>query len=297
MDIIVEIGTLEQQGLIRQELRMFEICCEEIPGLSVLEKVVVPLDFDKTVNDLEGFSSYVSDRGRHIGIARIVEKNGRFVIVINPVVYTGKNDSHIRYFYFFHELMHVLNGVDVKPRDDESTVISRKRVNLAIFFDEYCANRSALEVHSRFFPSPSFVFKRRLIFDFNSYLTFLVDDSEYYSIFCELIWNFRTRKIDVNSFLRNVKEPFDQVLKTVAYVFAYIDSCPHFAKREGFLVDNSNFVNYKTLALIDYVRGKFAANDFDVSDGLDLMEDFMTNFGMRFDDLGDGGEYLHVLDI
>lgn len=230
-------------------------------------------------------------------MARIVKKDESYTIVISPIVYMGKNDSHIRYLLFFHEMIHILNGIDTEAKDDDSPVVARNKVNLAVFLDEYCANRSALEIHRDAIPSPSFAFKRRIVADFNGFLNYLVDDSIYYDLFKSEIWNFCIYEIDVEEFLQRIHEPFDQVLKTVAYVFAYMDACPYFAKRESYLITNSKFVNDKTLSLFEYVSGKYANKDFDIDDGLDLMGDFMTNFGMRFEDIGGGQEYLHVLDI
>ncbi len=296
MEIVVEIGTTDQKKLINKELIMFEELFKSYPRFKVLKKIIIAADMDKTVSELQG-SSYVSQRGRHTAMARIVKKGDDWFIVFNPMLYTEGHDHYTRYLTYFHEIMHVLNGIDVEPRRDESTFASRKRVNLAIFFDEYFANRDALKLHKNTLPSTSFAFKRYVINDFNNFLNSLVDDSVYYDLFKKEIWSFRIHRLDVLGFLRRVKEPFDQVIKCVAYCFAYIDVCSHFAKKEVFLINNSKFVNDKTMALIAYVREKYESNDIELDDGLDLMVEFMTNFGMRFDDLGGGREYLNVLDI
>ena len=47
---------------------------------------------------------------------------------------------------------------------------------------------------------------------------------------------------------------------------------------------------------MDFFKIKHQEQIYDIQDDLDLIIDFMTNFGMKFEDTPEG-TYCHVLDI
>jgi antitoxin component HigA of HigAB toxin-antitoxin module len=61
-------------------------------------------------------------------------------------------------------------------------------------------------------------------------------------------------------------------------------------------LSKSKFLNGKTLKLLAFLKTKYEKKSFDLKDGVDLVADFMENFGMRFEDRPQQ-PYCHVLDI
>ena len=72
MEIIVEIGTNQQKELICQELETVRTMIEtlSLPSQQI-SKLIVPANFDETVNSLQGSNNYRSERG-NLAVAKNV---------------------------------------------------------------------------------------------------------------------------------------------------------------------------------------------------------------------------------
>jgi len=108
LDINIEIGTPEQQELIRQEMELFKKVVEQTDPPLYISKVIVPIDFDAKVNKLQGTTTYESVRGV-MAVAKIVNLGDSIAVVISPHLYTENHDSQTRLFIYTHEIFHVAN--------------------------------------------------------------------------------------------------------------------------------------------------------------------------------------------
>ena len=145
------------------------------------------------------------------------------------------------------------------------------------------------------FPSKSPLYKRTLSSAFKSQAKCLLDNRIYYDKIRSEILKFRVYIADISGFLCTWQRIADQAIKDVVYCYAYMDYIPR-NKRFEPILQKSKFINMKTFSLIEFIRTKYSNNEFDLIEGLPLIRDFMTNFGVKFEDVP-GGEYCHVLDI
>lgn len=294
MEILVEIGNNKQQKIIANEFKVIETILNRFKPPLNIEKVIVPLDFIKTVNQIQNISSFNSDRGQEqIVLAKTIELNNSCILVFSPNIYTKGWDNQMRMSLYLHELMHAINHRRIPKPITKSLSYNRLFMNLYILYDEYYANRESFEVIDRVYPNKSKIFDDFIQGNFKSFLQSLIDNKYYEKIKSEISL-FRIHG-NIDSFLKEVHDIFDAAAKNIMYVYSYIDHFD-FAKSQENLINNSNFINKKTKCLIDFYRSKYLKNEFDLISGIDLMEDFLTNFGMRFEDRKDG-EYCYVLDI
>lgn len=294
LDIFVEIGTLEQQRLIANELKKIETILNIFKPPLNLEKVIVPHDFIKAVNQIENINSFNSDRGQEqIVLAKTIELNGSCILIISSILYTEGWDNQMRMSLYIHELMHVINHIRIPKTITKSLSYNRLFSNLYILYDEYYVNRKSFEIIDSIYPEKSNVFDKFIQGNFKSFLQSLVDNKYYEKIQSE-INQFRIHG-SIDMFLKEVPDIFDAAAKAIIYSYSYIDFYD-FAKNQENLINKSKFMNNKTKYLIDFYRSKYLKDDFDLISGVDLMDDFLTNFGMKFEDI-EGGENCYVLDI
>jgi len=129
----------------------------------------------------------------------------------------------------------------------------------------------------------------------NSVLGFasLINDPQNYAFIKSEVESFRWHG-DVTIFQKNISEYFDNISKSIVHTFSLLDHDPSVMKIAD--ITRSPFINEKTLSLMHYFKDKYQADIFDVHDGVNLIKDFVENFGMKYEDRA-LGMYLHVLDI
>jgi len=210
------------------------------------------------------------------------------MIVISPDLYTGHYDIYQRFFVYLHEIYHVLNRKQIQEPSTPSISEMIYFTNLCSLFDEYVANRDALRVLETVF-----VEKRKDIFqsierDLNAFILILQDE-RFVEDIEEKLQQFQIYE-DLPKFLQNIRKDFSEISLTTVFVFSILD---HFPRFERYLpaVQTSDFVNRETLALMNYFRQKYEQRNFDLRDGLKVMDGFMANFGTRFDDALEVGTY------
>jgi len=191
-----------------------------------------------------------------------------------------------------HEIAHVSNKQ--KFPDTSSDSYSRQIYlgNIYTLFDEYVADRLASEIIDNLLPSKTDHWKA---FIQNNAVGFtsLINDVQHCTTIKSEIESFRTHA-DIMLFLENTCPIFDNVALSIVHAFSLADHDPHAIKLTDLML--SPFVNERTLALMRFFKDKYQERIFDVHDGISLIIDFMTNFGMKFEDIPQGG-YCHVLDI
>lgn len=293
MEIIVETGTQQQKEEIREELS----CIEQIAGVvsppPPIKQLIVPADFDGKVNELQGTNDYKSRRGQ-VAVAKNIEIEDGISLVFSPYLYTKEYDYHIRLFIYIHELIHAFNRERFPKHKTESKSAMQNIINIYILFDEYDADRKTLKIIDENIPSKSILYKRSMYKDLKSHIRSLVDSPVYYQKIRRDIFNFRSHG-NVTLFLENVHPYYDEVSKAIVHIYPFIDHLPKLKNLQS-LLSKSQFINNTTLKLIDFFRAKHESTDPDLLDGLDLMDSFMANFGMKFEDRPEG-LYCHVLDI
>lgn len=293
LNISVEIGSEEQADYITNELSVINKIAELLDPSPTLTQIIVPADFDKKVNEIQNTTEFTSQRGQ-IVVAKIIETSEGISIVFSPYLYTAAFDMYMRLFTYFHELRHAFNRSIFPFPLKKSVSFYQNAHNLYTLYDEYSANRWAFEVLHNFYHSTSFHFKKSMIKDLEGHINSLVENDCYYDKIKEEISSFRYHG-DISYFIEVTNPFFDEVSKSLIYAYAYIDYCPRLSR---FLetIKKSYFHNDRSHHLIEFYREKYRNKEVDLFDGIELIDQFMTNFGMKFEDV-DGGLYCHVLDI
>lgn len=296
MEIIVEIGTKEQQELIKAELEVLRtISKHPKPPISICA-AIVPADFDKKVNELQKTTNYESSRANHRAVAITITNQEGTYLVFSPLLYTQMCDNFIRLQYYIHEFLHVVNKRDFSPFKEKKVSGSERTYleNLYILFDEYDVDRKSLKIISNLFPQ----LKSRQMRNSSRYIKEMIrplmnNEAHYNPIRSEIV-RFRIHG-EARKFLGRITPHFDEVSKILIHSYAIIDHYPKFSRFFPFL-HRSKFVNKRFHSLIEYYRTKYDNQDPDLLDGINFMSDFMENFGIKFTDTPEG-LYCKVNDI
>jgi len=296
VEIVVEIGTPEQNELIRLELRLFSevVRRSELPLEIVL--VVVPSDFDKKVNELQSTSTYRSIRG--VGdlpiatLAKVMELPDGVAIVLSPLLFAECHDAQTRCFVYLHEIAHAVHKKTFPQLDEDYSSTGIYLGNIYRLFDEYSANRFAFGLIDGVFPSKGALWQAFIDDDIAGFVT-IINDPKYYSTIKNEILAFRFHG-DVTKFTERIHPSLSEVALSTAHLYSIFDHYPSTGAQADLV--NSKFVNEKARGLIGYFKMKHEHDECNLNDGLDLIAEFMTNFGMRFEDTPQG-MYTHVLDI
>lgn len=293
MDIIVEIGTNEQNQLIRKELEIIQNVYSSFKLPNPLKQIVVPDNFDTKVNEIQGTSDYSSKREATIAVAKNIVKDEGIFLIFSKDLFTIFHDNFTRLHMYLHELLHAYNTIRLPKFNSEPPSERQYLSNLCTLFDEYYANRMAFEIIHKLYPKTSFRYKRNNYHHLKGFIE-SIKELNYYTKIRSEIFSFRKHG-NVEVFLQNIHPYFDGVSKSIIYVYSYIDCSQKLKKFEKSILE-SKFVNERTASLMDFFRLKYDNNDFDLLDGKNLIVAFMENFGMKFEDTPDG-LYCRVVDI
>jgi hypothetical protein len=278
LEIIVEVGTDEQKDLIKSEISSIYGSLAENELAIKLHQIIVPLNFDNTVRELSGDKSYTAFRG-HVALAKTIDVSQGASIVYSPLLYNEQFDYQVRTIWYMHELFHVIN----KSRFPAIKTISLSRKtyidNMNVFFDEYYVHRISFEIADEIANPKTYFLKKFIGSTFAGHVKSLLK-YDYYLKLKEQIFLFRFNG-NVRKFLDHVNPYFDEASKDIVYAYSFIDHFPKLKRIEPALI-NSKMVNNKTVALIEFYREKYEMNNFNLEDGLEIIEDYMTNFGIRF---------------
>jgi hypothetical protein len=291
LEIIIEIGTQEQQAQIRQELAFLEgIVGHTNPPLNI-SQVVIPSDFDAKVNELQGTTTYESKRIVR-AVAKIVDIGNSIVVVLSPLLYMENHDTQTRMVILLHEIMHVSNKRRFPTISSDSCQRQTYLSNLYILYDEYVADRLAFKIMDDLFQEKTKCWKAFVLNEATGF-TSLINDPQHYNAIRSEIVSFRTHA-DVALYLKNIYPSFDNVALSIVHTISLADHDPHAIQITD--LRESPFVNEKTMALMRFFKDKYQENAFNVNDGIGLIIDFMTNFGVKYEDTPQG-TYCHVLNI
>jgi hypothetical protein len=303
-DIIIEIGTEVEKGLIHSELNYFlNLLGEKIITEINLTCICVPFNFDNKVNELQQTKSYQSSRGSHLALAKIIdaEDNNNYII-LSPYLYTDIFNSHIRFHIISHEIYHLINRTRFEIPEYDGTARIRYIATMMTLYDEYSANRFSHKLINAMLdaekdPKITEFISNYFYAMYKGHLEPLQDSSKYYDVFIREINAFRLHG-DIMRFLKNVSDLFDEVSKNIIYLFSYADEF-NFIYDEFKNIKSVNFLNENTYQLMQTYQEwypKKKSFDSDIETSIDKIKAFVCNFGMLFEDT-ENGEYCHVLDI
>lgn len=292
MEIIVEIGTPENQEQIREELMLFSLVVSRSNNLVNISKVIVPKNFDAKVNELHGTLDYKSNRGI-IALARNVNLGDSDAIVLSPHLYTSAYcDAQVRLYLSLHEMAHTINRKLFPQLSSNSGSEGIYLENLYTLFDEYVADRFALALFDDVISTKTTRWNT-FISEFALGFASLINNSQYYTNIRNAIESFRQHG-DSGLFLKEIHEDFHSVVISISHAFAISDHDSQILSPAVLL--QSHFVNEKTVALMNFFKVKYQEQAYDINDGFDLIIEFMTNFGMKFKNVPEG-TWCQVLDI
>jgi len=293
MKMAIEVGTADQRNIIENELRLVQTIIGGFEPAINIGQVIVPADFDQKVNELQNTDYYKSVRGV-VALAKILEIEDGIAMILSPRIYTAEWDIQTRLFIYLHEILHVANKKQIPRPEIKSPSLSLYFENIYRLFDEYAADRQALELIDKLFPLKTDRMRCSIDSNVDGFIR-IINNQQYYAQIAERIASFRIRDSDVTEFLENTHDSFSEVAMSIAHLYSYIDNYPDY---QGKVADlhSSRFVNNKTYALIDFFRKKYGEKRPELGEGLNLVKEFMLNFGMRFEDTPEG-LYCHVLDI
>lgn len=295
MEIIIEVGNEAIQEYIRHELGFVDKIAESLK-LNV-SRIIIPGDFQAKVNEYQGRDDYKVQRGVENAqvtvAAKIIEDGDNITILLSPYIfYLQSFDTMVRCFLMVHELMHVVNKGYFLEIPKGSFALENYLGNLYIMFDEYTADRYAYSMIEGAFEPHTEAWE---LYNQDGVLGYLnpTSDPRYYEHILSEIKKFRYHA-DVNRYWKSIWETVHVVSISIVHGFArYHEHLENYKKLE---IPSTKFINEKTFALMDYFKTKYKTQNYDLNDGIGLMEEYLTNFGVRFEDRPEGG-WMQVLDI
>lgn len=296
MEIIIELSDENIQKQIKEELEYLLIIAESIePPLSI-HQILVPMDFEAKIRELTKEDNYKFQRGLENAqvtvAAKIIESKYGIIIVVSPFLYLPTFDTMIRCFILTHEFTHIMNKGRFQKVPKDSFSSENYLENLYTLFDEYVADRFSFHLTERLF-SPTDAWK---LYNKNGVLSYIDPSSHpsYYKKIKTEIEKFRIHG-DVNLHWKNVVEAMNVISISTVHGFASYHQHPN--EYADTKIPITPFVNSKTLDLMKYFKIKYENHETDLSDGIEIMSNYLTNFGVKFEDRPGNQGYIYVLDI
>jgi hypothetical protein len=296
IDILVEIGTKEQQEAIKSELQMIlNLMGDDFLGFIELNQIIIPCDFDATINCLLTTTCYESNRIQ-LCIGKTIHSKGKNIIVISPLAYyTEIMNFGMRFKFILHEIYHLVNRKQFKIPEYIYTAESRYTNTIAIMYDEYRVNRLSCQIMSEII-NPELLGndKDDTEKEYKGFISSL-QNQEYYYLPLKKEYEDWRESGDTVKMLTNACKYMDAAIKDMTYCYSFADS---FASiKEDFANRESVFLNKNTENVFDLLREWHAANEvnIDFGKGIDAIKGLMTScFGIYFDDTPFGERFFLV---
>lgn len=243
-----------------------------------LKKIIIAKEFNKTINEIEGGNNYYSKRYRGEAIARILKlKDESYCIVFSLIYFWGLMEfgPEIAQLYFVHEFGHIINENKIDLNDYKNDPSFNDLNILHYMYNEY----SAFLISSLTFKNPiSQELKKYLLDNFKIYIDELNDPKKLYYPLREAFHEYNFGMIDYNNLFKRIGEPMNTLIRTISYLFGYLDSFSFLQKK---MDENKKilFINKYTFDLINRFRNWFETDRVNIREGL---EDFMKFYGNLF---------------
>lgn len=294
MHKIVQIGTKRQKELIKNELTFFEKFLEVNKLDYLIYKIIIPKDFDDTVQRLTGNKHFKSVR-REVGqivMGKTIKKDEQFILVFPRYIFSEDFDNQIRFIYYLHELNHTIIKIQSPKKSNVDLRINELLNSLIFLYDEYYVNRKAIEVTNTLFESKSELFLKHIKEMPKSYIENLAKKGFYYRKIKRDILKFKLWLLSIDELISHIQPLIKSFSLYLLYFFSYYDnfeSLIEFPRK----LNSCKFYNNKTKELINYFRTKYRNDEFDLENDVNLIENYLFNFGLKLENTKEG-LYYHV---
>lgn len=287
MQITVETGTPEQKQEIINELGILGEAARHYTMAFHIKDVIVPQDFDATVNALQGTTDYASTPGMAPTSRAIFTPKG-YVLLFHPSIYSTAYDNHVRFAIYWHEFSLLVNrGLFPVLTRHKLDRFANYFVNLYQLYDQYSAARKSFEfrdaiVREALKEELSDLARTDLERSLMGSLAIIRNKPEYYDWIRFQIMEYKEHG-KINEFLAQVRGKIAQFSYSIIFAYATMDHYEYLRDRES-LIAEAPMLNNNTRAFLEYFRFKYQTDAVDLTDGIDLMEAFWASFGIRFVD-------------
>lgn len=295
MEIIIDCESpLVGFDVVKNELNILKEIAEE-HQLKV-DKFVLTAEISQKVNDFYGVGSYQGTRNAGKDnitvLAKYCTNEEESVLFLSPSIFEHQ-DASVRLFILFHELMHLYNAKRLNNPPVPKFPGDFRLSMLYHLFDEYSADRFAFYCIDLLFPQKSNYWSAYNLSILKGFGDILLDASNPF-YFKEKIDMFRNRKISVNEYLEQTRQLVTDLSITAVHLYASL----HFNPNQSMSLnpEDSRFLNQRTDALMNYLCTKFESSGTDLSDGLEIITEYLTNFGILLQER-ESSLYCYVVDI
>lgn len=290
MKLSIEIGDAEQKEQISKEVRgVLESQMEVEESSGLIEKVLIPQDYDKAIKDLVNSEDFKSQREEigQLAMGKTIKTNEGFTIVFSPFFYTKDFDLQIRCIYYFHELYHAINYESLPGQFNKANKDNELKALLNDLYDDYYANRAGLELTRDLFEDKTDLYLNHVKTVPKGHIDNITDNSNYYRKIAEINKQFKFGHLNMEQFYPKVRQLLRPASLEFIYAFSYIDTFDFLSNLESEF-KSAKLYTENTQNLINYFREKYEKRDLDLSDGLDFAEQYLANFGLKLEDRPDG---------
>jgi hypothetical protein len=257
-----------------------------------LSQIIIPMDFDATVNRLQGTTWYVSDRIQRC-IGKIIEIDAGNVIIMSHITYSEFFDLSKRCKFLFHEIGHLANRKYFAIPEHVHTARSRYLNTIAIMYDEYTANLFSYKIIEKIETVIGDI-SEEVEKEYRGHMSSIQDNEQYY-LPLKATYQQWGEDGDTRKMLSLAYQVIDAAIKDVTYCYSMADTFS--AIKQDFDRRDSMFLNVSTVELFNLLN-KWKTSEGDkisFEEGLDVIEDFMaTSFGITFTD-DDHGERFNLV--
>lgn len=300
MDIVVEVGTEKARKSIEIELGLLAEASRETPLIFPLCAVIVPQDFDATVNKLEEREDFQSPQGG-APVSRIIYTKNGYVILFHAQLYTRYYDTHMRLASYWHAFRSLMNRgrFPVLHNNHRPDAFASYFMNMYALYGEFDATRRSFEFRDAVIKH---VLKERLSAKAQQELTAslarnistLTDRKNYYDWFT--FQNSEYKKHGNSMiYLQNVRQKVTELSFSLIFAYATMDHYPDMRDQEEKL-GTAPMLNNKTRDFLEFFRSVYDKDGTDLLAGVPLMEALWTNYGFRLYE-ENGHTQCEVLDI
>lgn len=287
MKISVEIGNSNQRKEITDELGIIGEAARHATMAFRIQEIIVPKDFDAKVTELQGTKDFRSIPGAEPVAKSIFHEKGYFLL-FHPNLFTKHYDNQVRFSIYWHEFTLIVN----KGR---FPVLTRHKLdryanyfmNLYQLFDQYDAARKSFEFRDAIVKNAlgtelSEIARADLENSLMGNLALINNKPEYYDWIKFQQEEFKKYK-NVSQFLSQIQGKISQLSFSIIFAYATMDHYEYLREKEQ-LISEAPMLDNNTRVFLEYFRLKYEEGSADLSDGIDIMEAFWANFGIRFVD-------------
>lgn len=274
MEIDIQVGNDEQKAQIKDEI--FEIFSNSLIKQSSVYKVIVPIDFDKTIQKIAIIDYQSRREDLNIeAMAKVIKKSEGAYVILSSKLFSDAFNNLTRAIFFLHEIIHINN----ERIDRNSIKISDNLIDVTNWlYDEYLANYISWKtIFNTFTDKIDSIEKMYQVF-IDGFLEDVANYNKMFSIINEIKKMILEKSIDFDSGFSKIKSLiYDNLLKTV-YITALENS-------KGITLDTV-FEKHKLNSIIKIIVNEFSCRVDDYPKWIDdpsLLIDIYKMFGIEFD--------------